>query len=121
MPGFLIDEDLPRSLAPLLKQAGHVVEDVRDVGLRGRPDAEVFEAARARGMALLTGDVGFSNLLHFPLGTHSGIIVARLPNELPARRVNQGILEALGALGEEEIRGNLVIIEPGRIRLRRKA
>jgi hypothetical protein len=74
-----------------------------------------------RGLALLTGDVGFSNLLHFPLGTHSGIIVARLPNELPAPRVNQGILEALGALGEEEIRGNLVIIEPGRIRLRRKA
>jgi predicted nuclease of predicted toxin-antitoxin system len=121
MPGFFVDEDLPRSLGPLLKQAGHVVEDVRDVGLRGRPDAEVFEGARARGLALLTGDVGFSNLLHFPLGTHSGIILVRLPNELPAQRVNHEILEALSALGDEEIRGNLVIIEPGRVRLRRKA
>ncbi len=73
MSGFLVDEDLPRSLGQLLKQAGHVVEDVRDVGLRGRPDAEVFEAAGSCGLALLTGDVGFSNILLFPLGTHSGI------------------------------------------------
>jgi len=121
MPGFLIDEDLPRSLGPVLKQAGHAVEDVRDVGLRGRPDGAVFERARTRGLALLTGDVGFSNILQFPLGTHSGIVVVRLPNELPARKVNREILEALGALADEDIRGNLVIIEPGRIRLRRKS
>ena len=121
MPGFLVDEDLPRSLGPLLRQAGHVVEDVRDIGLRGRADSEVFEAARARGLALLTGDVGFSNILHFPLATHSGIVVVRLPNELPAQSVNHEVMAALSALGDEELRGNLVIIEPGRIRLRRKA
>ena len=121
MPGFLIDEDLPRSLGPLIRQAGHVAEDVRDIGLRGRPDGEVFEGARARGLALLTGDVGFSNILDFPLGTHSGIVVVRFPNELPASKVNQGVLEALSSVPDEDVRGNLLIIEPGRIRLRRKA
>ena len=121
MPGFLVDEDLPRSLGPLLRAAGHMVEDVRDIGLRGRPDSEVFDGAKGRGLALLTADVGFCNILHFPLGTHPGIVVVRLPNELPVQRVNHEVLEALSALSDEEIRGNLVIIEPGRIRLRRKA
>ena len=31
---------------------------------------------------LLTGDLGFGNLLHFPLGTHSGIFIAHFPNEI---------------------------------------
>jgi hypothetical protein len=75
---------------------------------------------RARGLALLTGDVGFSNILHAPLGTHAGIVVVGLPNELPAQRMNQEVLDALSSLGDEGIRVTLVIIEPGRIRLRRK-
>jgi len=33
---FLIDEDLPRSTAKLLREAGFESFDVRDVGLKGR-------------------------------------------------------------------------------------
>jgi len=32
--GFLVDEDLPRSLAGALRAAGHQALDARDVGLR---------------------------------------------------------------------------------------
>jgi hypothetical protein len=68
----------------------------------------------------VTADVGFGNVLRFPLGTHAGIVVARFPNELPSETVNQAIMEAVGGLSDEEISGNLVVIEPGRVRLRRK-
>lgn len=78
---------------------------------RRRRDGQVRQAGHARGLALLTGDVGFSNILQFPLGTHSGIIVVRFPNELPASKVNQGVLEALSSVPEEDVRGNLLIIE----------
>ena len=42
MLGFLVDEDLPRSLVSVLVEAGFQAHDVRDVGLRGKSDAEVF-------------------------------------------------------------------------------
>jgi hypothetical protein len=70
---------------------------------------------------VLTGDLGFGNLVRFPLATHHGIVVARFPNDWPVGVVNQAILAGLRALTDEEIRGNLAIIEPGRVRLRRQA
>jgi hypothetical protein len=54
---FLVDEDLPRSLAPALRAAGHAATDVGDEGLRGQADERVFRFAKERGFALLTGDM----------------------------------------------------------------
>ncbi|MCV3213275.1 DUF5615 family PIN-like protein [Plectonema radiosum NIES-515] len=42
---FLVDENMPRSLAPKIAALGFTVQDVRDIGLRGHPDSEVMEAA----------------------------------------------------------------------------
>jgi len=42
----IIDEDLPRSLAPLLREKGYEVYDTRDVGLRGHSDEEIFKFAQ---------------------------------------------------------------------------
>jgi predicted nuclease of predicted toxin-antitoxin system len=41
MPAFLFDEDLPRGLAAYLRATGVEATDVRDVGLRGGPDATI--------------------------------------------------------------------------------
>jgi predicted nuclease of predicted toxin-antitoxin system len=44
---FLVDENMPRSLTPQIANLGFAVQDVRDIGLRARPDSEVMEAAIA--------------------------------------------------------------------------
>ena len=116
---FLIDEDMPRSTALALRQAGHTAMDVRDVGLRGRADADVFAYAQAHDLALVTADKGFANVLAYVPGTHSGVIVVRVPNELPTQRVNQELLRGLADLKGEALRGLLVVIEVGRTRIRR--
>jgi predicted nuclease of predicted toxin-antitoxin system len=116
---FLVDEDLPRSLARVLRAAGHDALDVRDIGLRGRPDQEVFRAAQDRDAVLVSGDRGFANIITHPPGSHAGIVVAHFPNEIPTNTLNTQILSAVQSLEEMEIRGNLVMIEPGRIRMRR--
>ena len=121
MARFLIDEDLPRSLAPRLTASGLAAEDVRDRALRGHPDDAVFRHAVAHGFALLSGDLGFANLVRFPLGTHHGIVVARFPNNWPVEALNAALQAALRGLTDDEIAGNLIIIEPGRVRLRRRA
>ena len=116
---FLVDEDMPRSTAKALRQIGHIAEDVRDVGLRGHSDQEVFDYAQAQGATLVTSDKDFSNILRFPPGTHAGIIVVRVPGELPTSKVNQEMLNALGGLAGEELEGLLIVVEVGRVRIRR--
>jgi predicted nuclease of predicted toxin-antitoxin system len=118
MARLLIDEDLPRSLAPTLRRAGHTADDVRDVGLRGHDDAAILDYARAHAATLVTRDKGFANTLQYPPGTHAGIIVARLPTSLPVLQVNAEILRALTELAGMILHGLLVIVEPGRTRIR---
>jgi predicted nuclease of predicted toxin-antitoxin system len=117
---FLIDEDLPRSLAPRLRSSEMQAEDVRDLGLRGCSDEVILQYASSDERILVTGDTGFGNLLRFPLGSHAGVVIARFPTELPVSETNDLIVRALQQLSEEEISGNLVLIEPNRIRLRRR-
>ena len=68
---------------------------------------------------MISGDLGFSNLLHFPLGSHPGILVARIPNEVSTSAVCDLVLKALQDFSGEDIRGWLIILEPDRIRLGR--
>ena len=119
MKSFLVDEDLPRSLARALSIAGMEAVHVIDAGMRGRPDADVLAGASRSGRALVTADLDFSNLLEYPLGSHAGIVVVRFPNEAPVGTVNAAVVDALRTVADEELPGSLVIVEPGRVRLRR--
>jgi predicted nuclease of predicted toxin-antitoxin system len=75
MPKFVVDEDTPRSAGKLLHSNGFDVKDVRDFGLRGAKDDEVYRFAQEERATLTTGDLGFGNILHFPLGSHYGIVL----------------------------------------------
>jgi len=68
---------------------------------------------------LVSGDRGFANIITHPPGSHAGVVVAHFPNEIPTNTLNTQILSAVQSLEEMEISGNLVMIEPGRIRIRR--
>jgi predicted nuclease of predicted toxin-antitoxin system len=116
---FLVDEDLPRSLARALSEAGMGAVHVIDAGFRGKPDSEVLSMAKDAERTLVTADLDFSNLLQFPLGSHSGIVVARFPSEMPVEPLNEAIVAALDDLEPSDLAGSLVIIEPGRVRIRR--
>ena len=58
-------------------------------------------------------------LLNFPVGSHAGIVVIRISDENPPAELNAELLRALAQLQPEPLRGCLVIVEVGRIRLRR--
>jgi len=117
---FVIDEDMPRSTAKVLKSRGYEVLDVRDCGLRGKNDDEVFRFAQKEKAIVLTGDLGFGNILHFPVGSHSGIVIAHFPNEVSTSELNNQIIKAFDAIPDSDFKGNLVILEPGKIRIRKK-
>ena len=120
MLSFLVDEDLPRSTAQALKDLGHRVFDARDCGLRGCSDDEIFDFAQKEKASVLTGDLGFGNILRYPIGSHFGIVIAHFPNEISNSELNRHITSALRGLSGTELPGNLIIIEPGRLRIRKK-
>jgi predicted nuclease of predicted toxin-antitoxin system len=116
---FVIDEDLPRSTAKILRANGFEVYDIRDHGLRGREDEAIFAFAQEQKAVLITGDLGFGNQLKYPAGSHEGIVVSHFPNELSTSALNSHILAALSTLTEDDLRKSLTILEPGKIRSRK--
>jgi predicted nuclease of predicted toxin-antitoxin system len=68
----------------------------------------------------VTADKDFSDALSFRPGTHAGVILLRVPNELSTQSVNRELLRSLTALEGEDLTGLLVIVEVGRTRVRRK-
>ncbi len=116
---FLVDEDMPRSMASVLREAGYQADDVRDLGLRGQSDDKIFEYARNHNSALITADLGFTNPWRFPRHSHAGVILVRLPNEMSTTAMNQELLKALESLKDESFAGILMIVEVGRVRIRR--
>ena len=119
MPRFVVDEDMPRSTGVALVKEGYEVKHIRDHGHRGADDKQIYDFARKEEAILLTGDLGFINILKFPLGEHFGIVVARFPNEMSPHNINEEIVRSFKDLDENDFRGNLIILEPGRIRIRR--
>jgi predicted nuclease of predicted toxin-antitoxin system len=116
---FLIDEDLPRSTAKVLREAGFESLDVRDIGLRGAQDDVIYRRAQEENCIIITGDLGFANSLRYPLGSHPGILIARFPNEMSPDKINRILIDAIKGV-QKDLPGNLIIIEPDKIRIRRQ-
>ncbi len=60
---FLVDENLPRSLAPDLVALGYSAEHVYDLGMSGAKDASVYAYAQSQQEIIITSDKDFSNVL----------------------------------------------------------
>ena len=118
MASFLVDEDLPRWLAEALLKAGHKAVDVRDVGLRGKPDEEIHRYASKQGLTLITGDVELGSLSkHPPLP--EGTLLVRIPENLSADLRVKQILAAVQGLTREDLAGHIGVIESHGLRLKK--
>jgi predicted nuclease of predicted toxin-antitoxin system len=118
MGRFLIDEDLPFLWSSLLRQRGHAADHIQELNLPGCSDARVY-AAQERQAVIITGDSDFGNLLRFPLGSHFGIVVVQYPTAMRTRELATQIADTLCSLDDAIFKGSLVIIEPGRARIKR--
>ncbi|MGH7139822.1 MAG: DUF5615 family PIN-like protein [Pirellulales bacterium] len=110
------DENLDRRLEPLLAAAGHDIDSVLAEGLGGAKDELIYETCKSLGRALITLDLDFSNPLRFPPADTEGIIVIRPPRPL-LKAIRATLMSVLFELKSDAVKGNLWIVEPGRIRI----
>jgi len=118
---FLVDEDLPRSLADLIRSQGHEAIDVRDTELRGATDETIAAYARDSGLCIVTGDLGFADVRNYPPSKYNGLIVLRLPRTATAGQIlklMEGFFESKEIT--DVLSGKLAIVEFGRVRIRER-
>jgi predicted nuclease of predicted toxin-antitoxin system len=116
---FFVDESLPNLAVQRLREEGYVVESVRELNMQGATDEAVFAEAQKRQVILVTGDEDFADITRFPTEIHHGIIVVRLQGTKEQRVA--ALLGALKQLHGQPLKGVLVIVELGRIRVRKQA
>jgi len=113
---FKLDENLDPRIGLLLAEGGHDVETVISEGMSGRSDDELYAVCRRECRTLVTLDLDFANPLRFPPEGMMGIVVLRpAMASLPLIRLTaEG---ALSHIKSGRSRGQLWIVEPGRIRV----
>lgn len=111
-----LDENLPVRLASLLRQHGYDVDTVPEEQLTGKPDTEVWQAARNEGRFLITQDLDFSDTRRFAPGTHAGLLLLRLRE--PGANA---LIKAVGAIAGEiaDWSGCFVVLTEHKIRVKR--
>ena len=114
----VVDEDLPRILDEILEKLGWEIFDVRDVGLRGRPDSEIIRFAKKSKAVLFTGDWGFADIVRYPPKQYHGIVMLYFPNELSTQAIARETEKSLTKLQNDNFSRKLIVIEPGKIRIR---
>lgn len=118
---ILIDEDLPRAVADVLRSRNYDAIHVVNAGLGGATDKTVFEEAQKRGALLISADMGFANVITYPPGSHAGIVVLRFPDYFRREDILNLLRRFLDDMDLETLAGGLAVVTPGAYKIRRQA
>ncbi len=114
---FLADESVDQPIVERLRRAGHPTRAIVEM-TPGISDDLVLHLANADGAMLLTADKDFGELVFRQGQIAEGVILIRLAGLASASKaevVAQAVAEHAAAM-----RGCFTVIEPGRVRIRRR-
>lgn len=103
----------------VVRRHGHEPVNVRAVGLGRATDPEIARFAKSQSLCIITGDYDFADIRSFPPEEYAGLVVLYLPSTATARYIEQ-LLDYFFSQEEAlaQLPGKLVIVEPGRLRIR---
>ena len=114
---FKLDENFGQRTQDVFRKDGHDVQTVREEGLTSASDNRLYTTCQQEGRCLVTLDLDFADVIHFPPQSTGGIIVIRLPRNPSLSALETLIGQCLQALKQDHIEGRLWIVEPNRIRI----
>ena len=112
------NENLFEPIIDFLRSLGHDVLSIRDSGLSGISDDEVYQRACREKLVIVTMDKDFSRMFRFPPQKCGGIVVVKIYK----RTVDETLsifMRFYESLQEKDILENLVIITPEGVRIKR--
>lgn len=118
MLSFLLDENLPPSLAVMLKSLGYDARHVVEIDYTNKDDFEILLFAEQSGEIILTHDTDFGTLLALHKKSSPSVILFRL-EKLTATILFDLLQANLSHLQSELSVGAIVVIEENGIRIRK--
>ncbi len=112
---YLIDENVPARVVRALDEAGFSITSASTI-LHGSPDEELCQFAMKSGLVIITQDHDFSTLVIRDLWQVPGLILVEMPRST-AVEIATRLLDVLQDHGDQAP-GNIVVVEPSRIRVR---
>jgi predicted nuclease of predicted toxin-antitoxin system len=115
-----LDENLLEALLRKLANLGHDTDTVRQEGVAGKPDPDIWQAAQLAGRFLITQDLDFSDIRKFAPGTHHGLLLVRL--RAPGRQaLTERIAEIFRNEDAESWSRCFVVLTDHKLRIQRPA
>lgn len=115
---FKIDENLPTTVADLLRSRGHDADTVGEENLAGARDREIYATCQREERIVITLDLDFADIRQYPPERGAGIVVLRLERQRK-EHVLKFLPRLLRLLESESLTGCLCIMDEIRTRIRR--
>jgi predicted nuclease of predicted toxin-antitoxin system len=116
---FLLDQNLSPLVAEFLREAGHDVVHVRDLGFAAASDRIILDAAATQERTIISADTDFGELLAETNASTPSFILLRRQDRRRARQIALLILANLDAVVEDLEAGAVVVLDDARVRVRR--
>ena len=118
---FLLNANLSHETAQFLNSLGCDAKTAAQFGLGGAEDAEIAEKAIKEERILVTFDLDFGEIFYFSEENNFWVIVLRLRDQTveSVNKIFQWLLSGK-ILDDPELQNTLMIVEEGRIKVRRK-
>ncbi|HWD59602.1 MAG TPA: DUF5615 family PIN-like protein [Stellaceae bacterium] len=115
---FLLDMNISPLVSETLRASGHDAVHARNLGSGEMSDRALFERAAAEDRVVVTFDLDFGDIAGSVGSGAPGVVLLRLRSSRRAHMLNR-LMTAIATAGDALAAGAIVLVEDGRIRIRR--